>query len=115
MNKDEYGEITNGTYTYKEIANKLKEGQAVIIGWTDEKYTHLDLLFNYKLHKEGMLQRGLRGNELYVSIISLGAFGFDVKDREIHEGYISEKLNIHGEPTVSKLAELINSVIKELI
>lgn len=32
MNIDDYGEITNGTYTYKEIANKLKEGQAVIIG-----------------------------------------------------------------------------------
>ena len=115
MNIDDYGEITNGTYTYKEIANKLKEGQAVIIGWTDEKYTHLDLLFNYKSHKEGMLQRGLRGNELYVSIISLGAFGFDVKDREIHEGYISQKLNIHGEPTVSKLAELINGIIRGLI
>ena len=115
MNKDEYGEIINGDDTVIEISKRLKEGQAVIIGWTDEKYTHLDLLFNYKLHKEGMLQRGLRGNELYVSIISLGAFGFDVKDREIHEGYISEKLNIRGEPTVSKLAELINGVIKELI
>ena len=52
---------------------------------------------------------------MFVSIIGLSVFGFDVKDREIHEGYISTKLNIHGEPTVSKLAELINSVIKELI
>ena len=116
MNIDDYGEIINGSYTYKGIANRLKEGESVIIGWTDEKHTHLDLLFNFKTYKEGMLQRGLRGNELYVSIISLGAFGFDVKDREIHEGYISEKLNIpYIEPTVSKLAELINSVIKELI
>lgn len=115
MNVDNYGEIINGSYTYKEIATKLKEGESVIIGWTDEGYTHLDLLFNYKTYKEGMLQRGLRGNELYVSIIGLGAFGFDVKDREIHEGYISEKLNIRGEPTISKLAELINEVMKELI
>lgn len=115
MNKDKYGEIINGNETYLEIANKLKEGQSVIIGWTDEKYTHLDLLFNYKTYKRGMLQRGLRGNELYVSIIGLGAFGFDVKDKEIHEGYISEKLNIRGEPTVIKLAELINGIIKELI
>lgn len=115
MNVDDYGEIVNGPYTYKGIASKLKEGESVIIGWMDEKYTHLDLSFNYKTYKEGMLQRGLRGNELYVSIIGLGAFGFDVKEQEIHKGYISEKLNIHGEPTVSKLAELINSVIKELI
>lgn len=115
MNKDEYGEITNGYKTVTEIAEKLKQGQAVIIGWTDEEYTHLDLLFNYNTYKEGMLQRGLRGNELYVSIMSIGAFGFDVKEREIHSGYILEKLNIHAEPTMSKLAELINGIIKELI
>lgn len=115
MNVDDYGEIINGPYTYKGIANRVKEGEPVIIGWTDEEYTHLDLLFNYKTYKEGMLQRGLRGNELYVSIMGLGAFGFDVKDREIHEGYIAEKLNIRGELTVSKLAELINGIIKELI
>lgn len=115
MNNDKYGEIINGIETYTEIADRLIEGTSVIIGWTDEKYTHLDLLFNYRPYKDGMLQRGLRGNELYVSIISLGAFGFDVKDREIHKGYILEKLNIHGEPTVSKLAELINGIIKELI
>lgn len=115
MNKDRYEEIINGYDTVTEIASKLKGGQSVIIGWTDEKYTHLDLLFNYRAHKDDILQRGLRGNELFVSIISLGAFGFDVKDREIHEGYILEKLNIHGEPTVSKLAELINGIIKELI
>lgn len=115
MNKDEYGEIINGNETYLEISKRLKEGQSVIIGWTDEKYTHLDLLFNYKTYKEGMLQRGLRGYELYVSIISWGAFGFDVIDREIHKDYIYEKLNIHGEPTVNKLSELINGIIKELI
>lgn len=115
MNKDEYGEIINGNETYLEISKRLKKGQSVIIGWTDEKYTHLDLLFNYKTYKEGMVQRGLRGNELYVSIISWGAFGFDVKEREIHKGYISEKLNMRGEPTISKLADLINGVMKELI
>ena len=47
--------------------------------------------------------------------MSIGAFGFDVKEREIHKGYISEKLNIRGEPTISKLADLINGVMKELI
>ena len=115
MNINNYGEIINGAYSYKEVADRLNKGESVIIGWTDEKYTHLDLLFNYKTYKEGLLQKGLRGNELFVSIISIGAFGFDVKNREIHKGYISEKLNIHGEPTVSKLGELINGIIKELI
>lgn len=56
MNKDRYEEIINGYDTVTEIASKLKGGQSVIIGWTDEKYTHLDLLFNYRAHKDGMLQ-----------------------------------------------------------
>lgn len=115
MDKDKYGEIINGICTYSEIINQLKQGKSVIIGWTDEKYTHLDLLFSSNIYKQGTLQRGLRGNELFVSIISIGSFGFDIKNREIYKGYIAEKLNIHGEPTISKLAELINEVIKGLI
>ena len=61
-----------------------------------------------------MLQRGLRAiNELYISIIGYGAFGFDI-DSKKHSGYISEKLSITGEPTVDKLTELINGIIAEL-
>lgn len=115
MNKDEYNEIVNGYDTIKTIADKLKKGQAVIIGWTDEEYTHYDLLFTYNIYKEGLLQGGLKGNELFVSVIGLGAFGFAVKDRieNIHSSYIAEKLNLSGNP--DKLGELINDVIKELI
>lgn len=115
MDKDEYDEIINGENTYKEIANRLKQGQAVIIGWTDERSTHLDILFTYHIYKEygNHLQRGLRGNELFISIISIGAFGFDVNN-EKYPGYIGEKLNLIGEPTCEKLAELINGIMKEL-
>lgn len=82
MNKEQYGETINGKNTYKEIADRLIKGQAVIIGWTDEEYTHFDILFTYKVYKEigSYLQRGLRGNELFVSIMSIGAFGFDVNN-----------------------------------
>ena len=113
MNIDKYGEIINGINTYKEIAHILRTGRSVIIGWTDEKYTHLDLLFSLSPYKEreNILQRGLFAiNELYVSIIGFGTFGFDINS-EKYPGYISEKLNITGEPTVDKLAELINSII----
>lgn len=115
MNIDSYGEIINGEGTYKKITNNLKIGKSVIVGWTDGKYTHLDLLFNYNALKAGSLQRGLRGNELYVSIIGFGSFGFDVTRVDKIAGYIAEKLSIHGEPTVTKLAELINNIIKRLI
>lgn len=116
MNRDIYDEIINGENTYREIANRLKHGQSVIIGWTDERSTHLDILFTYHIYKEyrNYLQRGLRGNELFVSIISIGAFGFNVNNNQKYPEYIKEKLNLTGEPTCEKLADLINGIIKEL-
>lgn len=117
MRVNAYGEIINYENTYKDIAENLKREQNVIIGWTDEGYTHLDILFSCRAYKQlgNDLQRGIRGNELFVSIIGLGAFGFDINANEKAPGYIAEKLNINGEPTVEKLGELINGVIKELI
>ena len=116
MNRCKYGEVINGNETYKDISEKLISG-SVIIGWTDEGYTHLDILFNYKACRKigNYLQRGLRGNELFVSIIGLGAFGFDVDKGEKAPGYIAEKLNLERQPTIDKLGELINGVIKEIV
>lgn len=115
MNKDKYGEIINGEKTYRTVASKLKNGKSVIIGWTDEEYTHFDILFTYSAYKEigNYLQRGLKGPELFVSVIGKGAFGFGtltIKDRH----YIAEKLNFNGHPTIDKFAELINGIIAEL-
>ena len=115
MEYDEYGEVINGIDTYKDIADRLDDEQSVIIGWTDEDFTHYDILFTFNCYKDGPLQRGLRGNELYVSIMSKCAFGFDVNNIEKSPGYIAEKLNITGKETTEKLAELINNVIKQLI
>ena len=116
MDKDKYNEIINGEATYIEIVDKLKKGQAVIIGWTDEEYTHLDILFTYNVYKEqgNILQRGLRGNELFVSIMSVGAFGFNINNSKKYPGYIGEKLRLPGETTRKKLTGLINGIIKEL-
>lgn len=115
MNKTEYNEIINGEKTYNEIADKLKQNIPVVIGWTDEDYTHLDILFVYKAYWEPLnyLQRGFKPTDLFVSLLGWGSsYGFEV-DREKHEGYISEKLNVYGE-TASKLTELINEVIRRL-
>ena len=114
MDETIYHEIINGQNTYKEIANKLRQHIPVIIGWTDEIYTHLDILFTYQAHKKSLnyLQRGFMPTDLFVSVLSWGAYGFDI-DREKSQGYISEKLNINGE-TASKLTELINGIIGEL-
>lgn len=89
MNKTEYNEIINGTETYKEISNKLRQHIPVIIGWTDEACTHLDILFTYQAYREygNYLQRGFMPTDLFVSILSWGAYGFEV-DREKNVGYI---------------------------
>lgn len=115
MNRTKYNEIINGEETYNEIVDKLKQNIPVVVGWTDEDYRHFDILFVYKAYREPLnyLQRGFKPTDLFVSLLGWGSsYGFEV-DREKHEGYISEKLNVYGE-TASKLTELINEVIRRL-
>ena len=116
MKQDKYGQVMNGKETYIDIAKTLINNN-IIINWTDEEMTCLDLLFSYKANRVSgnYLQSGIRGNELFVSIIGFGAFGFDINANEKAPGYIAKKLNLTGQPTVDKLGELINGVIKELI
>lgn len=113
MNRDKYGEIINGDETYKEIKKTLERGHSIIIGWTDEKGTHYDILFtdNSVSIEDNSLQGGLKGNELFVSIIRKGAFGFRKKS-EISPDYIAEKLNISSISTSIKLTELIENILK---
>ena len=113
MNKDDYNEIINGIKTYKAIAEKLLKARSVIIGWTDEDMTHYDILFTYGAYKEmdNLLQRGLHGRELFVSIIGKGSFGFNVDSYDKEAGYVGQKLNVTGKETNEKLAELINEII----
>lgn len=115
MNRTKYNEIINGEETYKEIADKLKQNIPVVIGWTDEKFTHLDILLVYKAYHEPLnyLQRGFKSTDLFVNLLGYGSsYGFEV-DREKDKGYISEKLKVQEE-TASKLTELINKIIMRL-
>lgn len=113
MDKDTYGEVVNGEKTYKEIAYLLKSGNSVIIGWTDEEETHLDILFCLNVVKEGQLQGGLRWNDLFISIMRVGSFGF-LTDNKKDSGYIGEKLNLRNNVTTQKLTELVNGIIENL-
>jgi len=117
MNKDRYGEVINGERTYDDIAESLMENDAVLIGWTDEAKpvgTHFDILFTRKAVKEGTVQGGVRGGDLFVSIMRLGAFGFDIANKDTASGYYMEKLRFSGEETGEKLAELINEIKKRI-
>lgn len=112
----EYGEIINGQDTYESIATALQVGKSILIGWTDEMSTHYDILFTKDPSISGTnIQGGIRRDDLFVSIMRIGCFGFEIENTDTHWGYYSEKFNSNfGEMTGQKLAELINGVKKEL-
>ncbi len=117
MNQDKYNEVRNGEKTYEEIAKSLMNNDAVLIGWTDEAPdvgTHFDILFTRKAVKDGVVQGGVRGGDLFISIMRLGAFGFKIENTDTSPGYYAEKLGFTGDYTAEKLAELINEVKKRL-
>lgn len=114
MNLDNYGEVINGQDTYRIIVETLRDKNSIIIGWTDEEYTHLDIYFSLEnTERYGSLQRGIRATDLFVGIIDHTFYGFKT-DSAKHEGYIFEKLRLHENTTSKKLAELINGIILEL-
>ena len=115
MNLSEYGEVLNGPLTYKFIAEALKFNGSILIGWTDDVYTHFDILFKYRTVFAGTnIQGGIRSNDLFISIMRKGSFGFEVNGQKKSSGYIAEKLNLNNSVTTEKLAELINGVINIL-
>lgn len=114
LNKNQYNEIINGEGTYKVIAGNLSQGLNVFIGWTDNVFTHYDILFTYKALGTGGYQRGLRTSDLFVSIMSIGSFGFKI-DTDKDESYVAEKLfNGRFDISVGAVTRLINGVLTEL-
>lgn len=105
-----YGEVINGKNTYEIIAKRLKNNDCVGIGWSDEIFTHFDIIFKLGLEcKEGVFQRGIKANYLFVSIIDHTSYGFRTDDIKLG-GCIQVKLRMQNE-TGDKLAELINGII----
>ena len=114
MNKNNYDEVINGKDTYKVIADSLRKGETVGIGWSDEMDTHLDIIFKLGINiKCGNFQRGIKTNYLFVSIIAHASYGFCIENGRKLGGYIQEKLRMQDE-CGDKLAELINGIIEVL-
>ena len=112
MNVDEYGEVINGEDTYREIAKNLIKGESVGIGWTDGDSTHFDIIFTLGIKKYGLFQRGIKANDLFVSIIDWSSYGFKTDGVKLG-GYIQEKLRLSNyDITGEKVKELVNGVIE---
>lgn len=110
MKLDEYGEVINDEFNYEFIANTLKMGSNMTIGWTDGLGSHFDIFFAYRSSAAGNLQGGIRPTtDLVVSIMRRGSFMFEV-GKESHYTYYGEKLNMGVGPTTEKMSELINNI-----
>lgn len=115
MKTDDYGEVLNDPETYDGIAEGLRQGLSVFVGWTDGHMSHFDILFTKRPLGVGHFQRGIHTSDLFVSIMGIGAFGFEIENEDTHWGYIDGKFdNFFGPTTGPIVATLINEVKKRL-
>jgi hypothetical protein len=115
--QDEYGEVFNSPDNFKAMAKVLEQHGSLVIGWTDEAGSHLDILLVLQPIQVGVLQGGQSAHwDLFVSVLRTGSgFGFKIDVAEpSHPNYVSEKLQINAGSTTDKLAELVNGV-RELL
>lgn len=115
--KDQYGEVVTSGNTYKAIASELVLNGSVVIGWTDGRGSHFDILFAMNVTQHGVLSGGQTGsNSLFVSILRLGAFGFAINSDYKDVSYIAEKLSLNSSSSTTViLTDLINGVINLLV
>lgn len=114
---DRYYDMQNHKDTYLWIAEVLEKHRCVLVGWHNTNGTHLDILFTIEqaFHTQNVLtiQGGIKPQYLFISIMRMGAFGFDMKTTDSSYEYYAEKLNIKiAAPGIEKL---INGVKKEFI
>jgi len=120
-NEDSYGTIVNGENidTFEWAAEMLSTFGSVIFAWTDQEGTQLDILLTYKTgfspSNISLLQDGVRHNDLFVSIMRMGSFGFEISHDDTFPSYYAEKLGLGGEATAEKLAVLLNGIKRELV
>jgi len=117
---DEYNEVINHPDTYQGMAKIIRMFHNIMIGWTDERGSHFDILFvhNPVTPKENNrnFQGGLKSSDLFVSIMRKGSFGFEINNTDTTPEYYGEKLGLGGRnETTIKLAELINNIKVYLI
>ncbi len=116
MDRDSWNEILNGERTYIAIANELAANGTVFIGWTDGLHSHFDILLTAHVTlPQGHFQRGIKPHDLFVSVMSVGAFGFEILDADVDGGYVDEKFGkFFGTATADQIAHLISGVRRKL-
>ena len=93
------------------IVTALQENSSILINiQIEEECSQYDVLFSYKFSNFGSHQRGILANDLIISVIGFGAYGFSTSIYDTDPGYYSEKLKIHS----NFLSFLFNEVRRKL-
>lgn len=97
--------------TAKLIVEKLKNRSSILINiQIEEEYSQYDVLFAYNFENLGTHQRGILANDLIISIVGFGCYGFRTDIPDTDPGYYREKLGIHS----NYLSFLFNAVRRKL-
>jgi hypothetical protein len=116
LQTDQFGYVHNTAGNFKIIAESVFLDNVITFPWTDEEGSVFKILMNYILIDNGAeIDQIFPCDRLYVAIERKGQmFGFAVRDSEMSDKYILEKLAIEGNITGRKIAELVREVMKNL-
>lgn len=116
LDLDDDGLVYNTLENYRLLASDVWYDRSVIIAWSDEQGTQLDVSLVLIAKEYGSLQGGQStGTDLFVGVSQVGFFGFDMFSGPKSGSYVAEKLNLEDGHTARKLAQLINGVQQELV
>jgi hypothetical protein len=110
------GDVINSVQTYATVAARLLGGGSIVLGWGDpDALEHFDVLFTLGRYQYGELEEGLHAaNTLFVSIMSIGAFGYKLSGVRKSPQYVADTLGL-DRVSASPAADLINGVMDELL
>lgn len=109
--KDEYGQIVNGPSTFEQAALDAVERGSVVLNWTDEQGSLLNILLAFDPTRVGapggLVDPG--PGKLWVGIAGHGCFGFSTSAGYVSPDYATEKLGVRG-ATAEAVAQLVTEV-----
>ena len=113
MNLDKDGLAINGLETTRTILHFLDRCDPVLLSWTDGEGARFDILIvrGSQYVQPAGFQGGIRGDETFVSILRLGAWGFKCSGAKILAPYVIDKLGVRSPYTATMLADLLNSFV----
>lgn len=116
LNLDQFRQIVNGPDTYDAIAAQLMMNGSCIVGWTDKRDAHYDVLFTVSPKSYGALHGGIMGyGYLYVSVMRRSCFAFRIDyNEDRYPSYFGEKLNEPSGVALDALTQLINGVMRKI-